>query len=81
MGGAGAGFGVYHSGGPGSSFCLREPSEVFTSEMSAIVALIQIRTRRLGRYLIVTDSSLKALQTQMVAPRSNPLGLLVTEEQ
>jgi ribonuclease HI len=56
-GGASAGFGVYHSGGPESSFCLREPSGVFTSEMSAIfVALIQIRASRPGRYHIVTDS-------------------------
>jgi hypothetical protein len=40
---AGNGFGVYHSGGPESRFCLREPSGVFTSEKSAIfVALIQI---------------------------------------
>jgi hypothetical protein len=39
--GAGTGFGVYHSGSPESSFRLREPSRVFTSEMSAIfVALI-----------------------------------------
>jgi hypothetical protein len=52
----GAGFGVYHSGGPESSFCLREPSGVFTSEMLVIhVALIQIRASRPGRYLIVTD--------------------------
>jgi hypothetical protein len=46
---------------------------VFTSEMSAIfVALIQIRAHRPGRNLIVTDSmsSLKALQTQRVAPRT-----------
>jgi hypothetical protein len=57
-GGVGASFGVYHSGDPESSFCLREPSGVFTSEISAIfVALIQIRARRPGRYLIVTDST------------------------
>jgi hypothetical protein len=56
-GGAGTSFDVYHSGGPESSFRLREPSVVFTSEMLAIsVALIQIRVRRLGRYLILTDS-------------------------
>jgi ribonuclease HI len=63
-GGAGTGFGVYYSNGSESSFCLREPSGVFNSEMSAIfVALIQIRARRPGRYLIVTDSMgyLKAL--------------------
>jgi hypothetical protein len=63
-GGASAGFGVYHSGGPESSFRLREPSVVFTSEMSAIcVALIQIRARRPGRQLSVTGSMsfLKAL--------------------
>jgi hypothetical protein len=35
-GGAIAGFGVYHYGGSESSFYLREPGEVFTSEMSAI---------------------------------------------
>jgi hypothetical protein len=35
-GGAGTGFGVYHSGGPESSFRLREPSGVFTSLMPAI---------------------------------------------
>jgi hypothetical protein len=35
-GGAGAVFGVYHSGGPESSFCLRETSGVFTSDMSAM---------------------------------------------
>jgi hypothetical protein len=33
---AGTGFSVYHSGGPESSFSLREPSGEFTSEMSAI---------------------------------------------
>jgi hypothetical protein len=37
---AGAGFGVFHFGGLESSFRLREPSGVFTSEMLAIVALI-----------------------------------------
>jgi hypothetical protein len=56
-GSAGAGFGVFHSDGPESSFRLREPSGVFTSEVSSIfVALIQIRARHLGRYLIVTES-------------------------
>jgi hypothetical protein len=66
-GGVGTGYGVYHSGGPESSFRLREPSGMFTSETSAIfVALIQIRARHLDRYLVVTDSmsSLKALQTR-----------------
>jgi hypothetical protein len=54
---AGTGFGVYHSSDPESSFRLRKPSGVFTSECSAIfLALIQIRARRSGRYLIVTDS-------------------------
>jgi hypothetical protein len=44
---ADAGFGVYHVGGPESSFRLRKPSGLFTSEMSVIfVALIQIRARR-----------------------------------
>jgi hypothetical protein len=49
---------------------------VFISEMSAIfVALIQIRARRPGIYLIVTDSmsSLRALQTRRVAPRTYSL--------
>jgi ribonuclease HI len=75
-GGAGAGFGVYHSGGPESSFRLRGLSGVFTSEMSAIfVALIQIRAHRPVRYLFVTDSmsSLKTLQTRRVAPRTHSL--------
>jgi ribonuclease HI len=63
---------IYQSGDSESSFCFREPSGVFTSEISAIlVALIQIRARRPGRYLIATDSmsSFKALQTRKVAPR------------
>jgi hypothetical protein len=48
---------MYHSGGSESSFRLREPSGVFSSEMSVIFALlIQIRARRSGRYLILTDS-------------------------
>jgi hypothetical protein len=56
-GGASAGFGEYHYGGPESSFRLREPSVVFTSAMSAIfVVLIQIRARRPGRQLTVTGS-------------------------
>jgi ribonuclease HI len=39
------------------------------------VALIQIRARRLDRCLIVTDnmSSLRALQTRRVAPRTHSL--------
>jgi hypothetical protein len=57
-GGVGASFGVYHSGVPESSFRLRKPSGVFTSEISVIfMALIQIRARRPDRYLIVTDST------------------------
>jgi hypothetical protein len=74
------GFGVYHSGGPESSIRLREPSGVFTSEMSAIfVTLIQIRARLPGRYLIVTESmsSLKALTRWYM----NQGGLLVAEKQ
>jgi hypothetical protein len=73
-GGAATDFGVYLSGSLESSFRQREPSGVFTSEISAIfVALIQIRARRPGRYLIMTDSmsSLKALQTGKVAPRTH----------
>jgi ribonuclease HI len=73
---AGTGFGVYYSGGFEYCFRLREPSGVFTSEMSAIfVALIQIGARRPGRYLVVTDSmsSLKALKTRRVAPRTHSL--------
>jgi hypothetical protein len=67
-GGAGIGFDVYHSGGPESGFRLREPSGVFTSDMSAIfVDLIQIRARRPGRYFIVT------VQTQRDVPRTHSL--------
>jgi hypothetical protein len=49
---------------------------VFTSEMSEIfVALIQIRARHPGRYLIVTDSmsSVEALQPRRVPPRTHSL--------
>jgi hypothetical protein len=75
----GAGFGIYH---PESSFRLREPSGVFTSEMSAIfVALILIRAHSPGRYLVVADnmSSLKALQTRRVAPRTQSLEYEIKE--
>jgi hypothetical protein len=42
--------------------------------MSAIfVALIQIGARRPGRYFVVTESSLMALQTRRVAPRTHSL--------
>jgi hypothetical protein len=48
---AGTGFGVYHSDGLESSFRLKKPSGVITSEMSEIfVALIQIGAHRPGRY-------------------------------
>jgi hypothetical protein len=70
----GADFCVYHAGGSKSSFCLREPSGLFTSVMSVIfVALIQIRARHPGRYFIVTDSMsvLNALQTRKVASRTH----------
>jgi hypothetical protein len=50
---AGTGFGVHHPSGSESSFCLREPSGVFTSGI--FVSLIQIGARHHGRYLIVTD--------------------------
>jgi ribonuclease HI len=56
---------------------LREPSEVFTSEISAIfLALTQP-----GRYLVVTDSMsyLKALQTRRVAPRTHSLAYEIKE--
>jgi hypothetical protein len=56
-GGVGNGFGVYHSGGLKSSFCLRQPSGVFISEkLTILVALIQIKAVRPSKYLIVTDS-------------------------
>jgi hypothetical protein len=55
-GGAGTGFGVYHSGGPESSLRFREPSGMCTLEMSAIFeAVFQIMASRPGRYLILTD--------------------------
>jgi hypothetical protein len=49
-------------------------NQVYTSEMSAVfVALIQIKARRPGRNLIMTDSmsSLKALHTRKDAPRTH----------
>jgi hypothetical protein len=54
------GFGVYYSDGLESSFRLREPNGVFTPEISSIfVILIQIRSRRSDRHLILTDSILR----------------------
>jgi hypothetical protein len=69
-GGAGTGFGGYHSGCPESSFRLREPNGVFTFEMLTIfVALIQIGARRSARLILTVNmSSLKVLQTRRVAP-------------
>jgi ribonuclease HI len=50
--------------------------------MSVIfVDLIQIKARRPGRYLVVTDSmsSLRALQTWKVAPRTHSMVLEINE--
>jgi hypothetical protein len=58
-------FGVYQLNGGEISFRLREPSGVFTSELSAIfMALVQIRDHP-GEFIILSDtmSSLRALQT------------------
>jgi hypothetical protein len=71
---AGTGFRVYHTEGPESSFRIREPSGVFTLEMSEIfVALIQIRACRPDRYFILTDSmsSSMALRTRKVSQRTH----------
>jgi hypothetical protein len=58
------------------SFRPREPSGVFSSKISAIfVALIQIRARHPGRYLILNDSmsSLKAVQIRKADARTHSL--------
>jgi hypothetical protein len=50
---AGTGFGVCQLNGGGISFRQREPSGVFTSELSAIfMALVKIRDHRPGDPLI-----------------------------
>jgi hypothetical protein len=63
---AGTGFGVYKLNGGKISYRLREPSGVFTSELSAIfMALVQIRDHHLSEFIFLSDSmsSLRALQT------------------
>jgi hypothetical protein len=59
-----------------TSFRLREPSGVFTSELWEIfMALVQIRDRP-GEFIILSDtmSSLRALQTlRKISPRTHSL--------
>jgi ribonuclease HI len=73
---AGTGFGVYQLNGGEISFRLQEPSGVFTSELSAIfMALVQIRDHHPGEFIIFSDSmsSVSALQTQIISPRTHSL--------
>jgi hypothetical protein len=68
---AGTVFGVYQLNGGEISFRLREPSGVFTSELSEIfMALVQIRDHP-GEFIILSDnmSSLRALQTWKISLR------------
>jgi hypothetical protein len=58
------------------SFRLREPSGVFTSELSAIfMALVQIRGHHPREFIILSDnmSSLRVLQTRKISPRTHSL--------
>jgi ribonuclease HI len=73
---AGTGFGVCQLNGGEISFRLREPSGVFTSELSAIfMALIQIGDHHPGEFIILSDSmsSLRALRTQRISHRTHSL--------
>jgi hypothetical protein len=73
---AGTGFGVYQLNGGEISFRLREASGVFESELSAIfMALVQIRDHHPGKFIILSDimSSLRALQTRKISPRTHSL--------
>jgi ribonuclease HI len=73
---AGTGFGVYQLNGGEISFRLREPSRVFTSELSAIfMALVQIRDHHPGEFIFLSDSmsSLRALQTRKISPGTHSL--------
>jgi hypothetical protein len=65
---------VYQLTGGEISFCLREPSGAFTSKFSAIfMALVQIRDHHPREFIILSDSmsSLRALQTQKISPRTH----------
>jgi hypothetical protein len=71
---AGTGFGVYQLSGGEISFRLWEPSGVFTSELSTIfMALVQIRDHHPGKFIILSYSmsSLRALQTREISPRTH----------
>jgi ribonuclease HI len=70
------GFGVYHFENFVFGLRLHEPSGVFTSELTAILhALIHIKTHPPGQFLIMTDSmsSIAALQSQIISPKTHPL--------
>jgi ribonuclease HI len=73
---AGTGFGVYQLSGGEISFRLREPSGVFTSELSAIfMALVQIGDHHPAEFIILSDSmsSLRAMRTRKISPRTHSL--------
>jgi hypothetical protein len=73
---AGTGFGVYQLNGSEISYCLREPSGVFTSELLAIfMALVQIGNHHPGEFIILSDSisSLRALWTRKISLRTHSL--------
>jgi hypothetical protein len=73
---AGTGFGVYQLNGGEISYRLRKPIGVFTSELSAIfMALVQIGNHQPGEFIILSDSmsSLRALQTRKISPRTHSL--------
>jgi hypothetical protein len=73
---AGTRFGVYQLNGGEISFRLQEPCGIFTSELSTIfMALVQIRDHHPGEFIILSDSmsSLRALQTRKISPRTHSL--------
>jgi ribonuclease HI len=70
------GFGVYHFENYELGLRLREPSGVFTSELTAVLhALLHIKTHAPGKFLIMSDSmsSIAALQSQRISPKIHPL--------
>jgi hypothetical protein len=72
----GIGFRVYQLNGDEISLRLRQPSGVFTSELSAIfMASVQIGDHHSGEFIILSDSmsSLRALQTRKISPRTHSL--------
>jgi hypothetical protein len=68
-------FGVDHSEKFELGLRLVEPSGVFTSELTAILYALILKTHSPGRYIILTDSlsSVYALESRIIAPKVHEL--------